>query len=219
MRRRRFLERQRSGPGGLDRGVHDIEHRLGRAETGRDGEVAELSGGLRFGQVFGAAAEHRTSLVESRRVGPLEAVNGLLEIADHEERARAPLGLARAAEIFIDQPLDDLPLRGVGVLRFVDQHVVDLAVELVAHPLAHAGFAQQATSPFDKVVEVGDSGRALGLRVGRRECLPGAQPRGDVRGKPGAALHAQQLGDAFRQPLRVALIVGISLDLAGLRFA
>ena len=33
-----------------------------------------------------------------------------------------------------DQMSDDVPLPGAGVLRLVDQHVIDAAVELVMHP-------------------------------------------------------------------------------------
>ena len=80
-------------------------------------------------------------------------------------KVRVPLlGLARAAEIFLDQPLDDLPLRGVGVLRLVDQHMVDLAIELVADPVAHARRCEQPPSPVDQVVEIGHARGALGRR-------------------------------------------------------
>ena len=41
---------------------------------------------------------------------------------------------AAAREELADQRLDDGPLLGAGVLRLVDQHVMDAAVELVVHP-------------------------------------------------------------------------------------
>ena len=51
------------------------------------------------------------------------------------------------------QKLDDLPLLGAGVLRLVDEDVVDAAVELVEHPFG-AGPAQKVERPADEIVEV-----------------------------------------------------------------
>ncbi len=96
------------------------------------------------GQVVGAPLELAPGIAEALRVGALEGIDRLLEVADHEQGAVAALALARATEIFGDELLDDLPLRRVGVLRLVDQHMVDFAVELVTHPVAHARRPQQA---------------------------------------------------------------------------
>ena len=47
---------------------------------------------------------------------------------------RVTVARAGAGGEFGDQPLDDLPLLRAGVLRLVDQHMVDAEVELVVHP-------------------------------------------------------------------------------------
>ena len=123
----------------------------------------------------------------------------------------ALLALARSAEIFLDQLVDDLPLRAVGVLGFVDQHMVDLAIELVTHPVAHARLLQQVPRPVDQVVEVGDAGSALGAGIGGGEGLARAQPGGDVGGEPGAVLTAQQLPDQHRQAPRMRFVMRLRL--------
>ena len=99
--------------------------------------------------------------------------------------------------------LDDLPLGGVGILGLIDQHMVDLAVELVADPVAHAGLLQQAPRPFDQVVEIGNAGGSLRLRVGFGERLACTQPRRNVSSKPRAVLDAQQTFDQIRKTARV----------------
>ncbi len=204
-----------------DHGVDDVEDGLRRTEARRDRQVAELAGALDVGeevvsarvQRLGPLSERLAGLVEALRIGSLEAVDRLLEVADHEQGAAALLGLGRAAEELLDQPLDDLPLGGVGVLRLVDQHVIDLAVELVAHPFAHSGLAEQAASPFDEVVEVGDPGAALGPGVGLGELPPGAKARGHFGGEQGAVLDAQQLGDQHRETPGVRFIMRFGLRL------
>ena len=56
---------------------------------------------------------------------------------------RAALDRALADEELLGQAADHLPLVGVGVLRLVDQHMVDAAVELVEHPGGAVGALQQ----------------------------------------------------------------------------
>ena len=94
--------------------------------------------------------------------------------------------------------------------------MIDLAVELVADPFAHAGLPEQHPRPFDEVVEVGDAGRALGPRIGRGEGLARPEPCRDVRRQFRPALKPQQRADALGETLRVALIIGIGLHLARL---
>ena len=134
--------------------------------------VAQLLGALR-----GAQLAH---LVELVRVGALEAVDRLLEVADHEQGADAAARPSLdAAEIFFDQLLDDLPLRGIGVLRLVDQHMVDCAVELVADPVAHSGLASSSRVQSIRSLKSATPARAWrgrrrprrpARRAGRRPC-------------------------------------------------
>ena len=50
-------------------------------------------------------------------------------------------------EELLGQGGDDAPLRGIGVLRFVDQDVVGPTVQLEAHPLAHPRLLEQQARP------------------------------------------------------------------------
>ena len=50
---------------------------------------------------------------------------------------------AFAGEEFLREGGDHLPLLGAGVLRLVDQDVIEAAIELVQHPGRHALAAQQ----------------------------------------------------------------------------
>ena len=125
------------------------------------------------------------------------------------------IALARPAEIFLDQSLDDLPLRGIGVLRLVDQHMVDLAIELVPDPVAHSRRREQPPRPVDQIVEVRDTGGALGTSVSRGEGLPRAKPGCDISRKPGTVLDAQQLTDQHRKTPGMRLIMRVGLRLAG----
>ena len=68
-------------------------------------------------------------------------------------------------------------MRGVGVLRLVDQDVVELAVELVADPLRQALVAEQCGGAADLVVEVDQPFALLGRVPRQREATPDGQRR------------------------------------------
>src|SRR3546814_17666664 len=76
-------------------------------------------------------------LIELARIGALKAEDRLLEIADREDGAPQP-ARALAREELLRQSGRHGPLRAVGVLRLVDQHMIHLLVQLVAHHCAHA---------------------------------------------------------------------------------
>ena len=63
----------------------------------------------------------------------LERIDRLLLITDREDRPPAGPGAGAGGE-FGDELADDLPLFAAGVLRFVDQKMVDAEVELVVNP-------------------------------------------------------------------------------------
>ncbi len=63
----------------------------------------------------------------------LERKDRLLFVADREQRA-AGIGPAAARHELGRYSLNDLPLLRTGVLRLVDQDVIDAEVELVEHP-------------------------------------------------------------------------------------
>src|SRR6185437_6151877 len=68
----------------------------------------------------------------------LEREDRLLLVADREHGARHTVARASAGSEFRDDMRDDVPLPRAGVLRLVDQHVIDAAVELVVHPAGRA---------------------------------------------------------------------------------
>ena len=92
-------------------------------------------------------------------IGALEAVDRLLLVA-HREQGAQRVACAFACEELLGQALDDRPLLGVGVLRLVDEDVVDAAVDLEQHPGRRAGARQERLRLEDQVVIV-EHGLAL----------------------------------------------------------
>src|SRR5207247_546690 len=104
------------------------EHRRERAE--RDGELDRNEAApLREFGLRDAVFEVLAHAPELARIGALEAVDRLLAVADGENAAPARLARAAAGEELLDQRRHDLPLLGVGVLRLVDEDVIEAAVE------------------------------------------------------------------------------------------
>ena len=97
---------------------------------------------------------------------------------------RLTVARARAGEELGDQRADDLPLLRAGVLRLVDQDVVDAAVELVMHP-GRPDLVEQRERLVDQVVVVEQPAPVLlGLiardhRIGDGEERCGAVAAGD----------------------------------------
>ncbi len=101
-------------------------------------------------------------LVEFLRRGILERIDRLLLVADRENRAGAEMN-ARARGEFRDQSPDDLPLLVAGVLRFVDQQMIDAEIELVMHP-GRIDIGEERQRLVDQVVII-DEAAALFLAV------------------------------------------------------
>src|SRR5580693_537212 len=80
----------------------------------------------------------------------LERINRLLLVTDRENRPRAGPGAGAGGE-FGDELADDLPLFAAGVLRFVDQKMVDAEIELVVNP-GGVDIAQQRERFVDQTV-------------------------------------------------------------------
>src|SRR5260370_40272696 len=68
------------------------------------------------------------------RSGALEGEDRLLLVADRKNAARLRLAHPLPGRELGGEPADDLPLRRAGILRLVDQHVIDAEIELVMHP-------------------------------------------------------------------------------------
>ena len=66
---------------------------------------------------------------------------------------------------------DDAPLLGAGVLRLVDEDVIDAAVELVQDPGRAAALFQQIRGALDQVIVIEAGARRLVALVGREQGL------------------------------------------------
>src|ERR1041385_6461459 len=102
--------------------VHEREQPWDGAEAARDRSAARGAGPQRV--------DEAARFLQHRDLGVAEAVDGLLAIADDEDRR-----LRRDAEAFapgLHQEGDQLPLLAAGVLELVDEHVVVPALEAVA---------------------------------------------------------------------------------------
>ena len=89
--------------------------------------------------------------------------------------------------------------------------MVDLAVELVADPVADPGLRKEVARPVDEVIEVRDASSTFRARVGIGEGLPGAKAGRDVARQPRTILDAQQVADEIGEPAGVRLIVRLGL--------
>ena len=97
---------------------------------------------------------------EPGRHRALEGKDRLLLVADGEEGAARVAG-ALAGEEFLRQRRHHLPLARAGVLRLVDEDVVEAAVELVMDPVGGADPQQEVGRLDDQVVEIEDAARDL----------------------------------------------------------
>ena len=97
---------------------------------------------------------------------------------------------------------DDVPLPGAGVLRLVDQHMVDAAVELVMHP-ARGHAVQHRQRLVDQIVIVEQAALLLLAPVVSRGCSSDMQQRlGAVAGDHRAAFldqRAEAISFGFEQ--------------------
>src|SRR5262249_45346263 len=138
----------------------------------------------------------------------LEREDRLLLVADRENRAPDE-ARAGAREKFAREPPDDLPLLRAGVLRFIDQHVVDALIELVVDP-GRPLLAEQRQGLVDQVVVMAVSAAVLGrLGAGDHGISDGDKRRRAVAAGHGvAALHQREDTLAFAaQALRKPRIV------------
>ena len=174
--------------------IDGIQHRGCRAERDVELDRHEILHG--DAALFGEPFAH---LLELARIGALEAEDRLLGVADGEHGAAA-LDRAFAHEEFLGQAADHLPLVGVGVLRFVDQHMVDAAIELVEHPGRARRALQQAPRGHDQIVIVERRAPPLGVGIAAGDVETEPQQRQGVLDQRRAADAIEHLG----QPLGLA---------------
>ena len=121
-----------------------------------------------------ARLEMPPHLDKGARVGALKAVDRLLRIADGENRANAILGAAAGEELGGKRG-DDLPLLGIGVLRLVDQDMVEPAVELEQNPRRDPRPAQQFKRLQHEIVVIEQPKKPLAPLIGLQHRV--ADPR------------------------------------------
>ena len=116
--------------------------------------------------------------VKFSRVRALKGIDGLLFVSDHKNGARL-FGSMRALAgcELLRQPLDHLPLFRACVLGFVDQNMINTAVQSIENPSRHRRVIQQITRPQDQVVKVQPAQFLLLIFVPFHETMPKAPKR------------------------------------------
>ena len=116
----------------------------------------------------------------------------MLLVANRKHGARDAVARAVACGKFGNDVLDNVPLPRAGVLRLVDQHVVDAAVELVMHP-AGGNLVQHEKRLVDQVVIIEQAALLLFASVVcRRGSCDMQKRRGAVAGNHRAAFFDQR---------------------------
>jgi len=114
-------------------------------------------------------AENRLWLMATGWGPPLKAEDGLFSrrrrrtgcVAVFDLRRWCGAGV-RSSKNSLSQLVDDGPLFRPGVLRLVNQDMLDAAVQLVEHPLAPRRPFQQVARLQDQIVIVQHAGQPLG---------------------------------------------------------
>ena len=177
------------GDAGIDlaRGEHAVdraEHVLPGAERAVEAQMPPAE--LRRVELAGEKTAHG---IEGERRGALEREDRLLLVADRKHRALDVAARAARHELGGDG-LDDLPLLGAGVLRLVDQHVVDAEVELVEDP-GRRRPREQRQSLVDQILVVEQGAAFFFLAV----ALDHVRRDGDERAGALAGLQGTFAGD------------------------
>ena len=205
-----ILERMVDRISGLDRmdAAEDVllaEHMVDRMQDRRSG-AERIGKGYRIEfqpGVLELLLQRPAAQVEFARGRALEREDRLLLVADREHRAHHAVAGAGAGGEFGNDMGDDVPLPGAGVLRLVDQHMIDAAVELVMHP-ARGDAVQHRQRLVDQIVIVEQAALLLLAPViGRGRGRDMQQRLGAVAGDHRAALLDQgreAIGFRFEQP-------------------
>ena len=159
--------------------VNSFEQRRDGAEREHQRHTPErLLGGL------GALAKFGTGRGKHFRRRALETVDRLFFVSDREHRARAIAFLAHAifthavARVKLaDQLFDHAPLDRAGVLSFVNQDMVEPAVELVEDPGCGVRLIEQARGMRDEIVKIERGTLRFGAGIVRHNTLSDGEQR------------------------------------------
>ena len=136
--------------------VHEAQHFRHRAARGFQTHI---------GEILRAGFEMRAVALEFLRLRALEGEDGLLLVAHREDGAHMLALAAFAGEHFLGQRLHDLPLFGAGVLRFVDEDVIEAAIQLVENPRRIGAAVEKLERLGDEVVVIEHPAQALLIRI------------------------------------------------------
>ena len=188
--------------------VDRVENALAGPEGALEFDKGELL--LRLQHAPLDVAAHR---VEGTRLRTLEGEDRLLLVADREEGAMH-VALSRAVGEFMRDGFQNVPLIGRGVLRLVDENMVDAAVELVQHP-ARIGALEQAARRHDQVAEIEQAARflfgAIGLQDLAHDGQQCARARHHMRGLAALAQRADALAFGFQRLADLRVLFGKTL--------
>src|SRR3984885_2204905 len=177
---------------GPERPVDRVENFLCRPKRGGQRDFGEQPLGIAM-TLFERALHFREHL--GRRA--LEGEDGLLLVADCEDGS--VLGSrARAGKKLGAQRRKDAPLRTRGVLRFIEQQVIEPIVELVQHPRG-ARTRHQRQRTRDLVIEIERAALGLHPRESRQD-----RSCDDEQG--GAAFKCQRRAPALAQGEQAVLL-------------
>ena len=188
-----------------------LEHAVDRAEHGLAGaeRVMEAQEPPALFLVVELAGEQLPHLVEGMRRRALKREDRLLLVADREHRALDVRPRAAGRE-FRHDGLDDLPLLRAGVLRLVDQYVVDAEIELVQHPGRRRAL-EQIERLVDQVVVVEQAAPFLFAVVARNHLRRDGDQRAGAVARGQRAFSGEQGADAgllVRQAIQPIRMIG-----------
>ena len=116
------------------------------------------------------------------RRGVLERIDRLFLVADRENGANH-VARAGAGGKFGDQSSDDLPLFAAGILRFVDQEMIDAEIELVVNP-GGVRAGEKCQRLIDQIVVIEQATPRLFFPITRQNSVgDGDQRRANGRGR------------------------------------
>ena len=119
------------------------------------------------------------------RIRSLKRINRLLAVAHHKHGAVFVLGAA-AVKKFVGNRADDSPLVGRGILRLVNQNIVNTAVELIQHPVRHLRIFKQAPRIDNQILVIGLGMQAFVFLI------PLQQLVGQIQHRPRRGKNAQR---------------------------
>ena len=183
--------------GDAQRHVRPLEHLVHRGQNDRTGaeRMLELADDEVLFALFVRGLEVAQHLGEFFRRGVLERIDRLLFVADREHGALYAARAGAGSE-FSSEPAHDLPLLVAGVLRLVDQDMIDAEIELEMHP-GCIDVGEKLERLVDQVVIVEQPAALLLPGVARHHLVRDGDKGGAAVAQRHAAPPLEQIPDAL----------------------